>query len=81
VTPFRSKTGLANLPWIGVDAPVAIVAVRDFDVDCRRQEINLRCRFGLTAAEARLKGTAGLLPRGGRGISGTTANSQLARIF
>jgi hypothetical protein len=62
VTPFRSKAQLANFPWIGVDAPVAIVAVRDPDVDCRRQEINLRRRFGLTAAEARL--TMEILKRG-----------------
>jgi DNA-binding CsgD family transcriptional regulator len=86
VTPFRSKTRLANLPWIGVDAPVAIVAVGDPDVDSRRQEISLRRRFGLTAAEARLateilKGDGLAAAARRRGISGTTANSQVARIF
>jgi DNA-binding CsgD family transcriptional regulator len=86
VTPFRSKARLANFPWIGVGAPVAIVAVRDPDVDCRRQEINLRRRFGLTAAEARL--TMEILKGDGRaaaarrsGISVMTANYHLACIF
>jgi len=54
VTPLRSKTQLADFPWIGVGTPVAIVTVRDPDVDRRRREINLRRRFGLTAAEAGL---------------------------
>lgn len=45
VMPILSKVRLANLLWTGVDGPVAIVSVRDPDVDCRRQEINRR-RFG-----------------------------------
>jgi len=52
VTPLRSKTQIADFPWIGVGTPVAIVTARDPDVDRRRREINLRRRFGLTAAEA-----------------------------
>jgi DNA-binding CsgD family transcriptional regulator len=86
VTPIRSKVRLANFLWIGVDGPVAIVSVRDPDVDCRRQEINLRRRFGLTAAEARL--TMEILKGDGRaaaarrsGISVMTANYHLACIF
>ena len=55
-------------------------------VDCRRQEINLRRRFGLTAAEARLatevlKGDGRAAAARRRGISLDTANYQLARIF
>ena len=33
VTPLRSKARLADIPWIGVGTPVAIVMVRDPDVD------------------------------------------------
>ena len=86
VTPLRSKTRLADIPWIGVGTPVAIVTVRDPDVDRRRQEINLRRRFGLTTAEARL--AAAILKGEGRaaaarrsGISDATAKTHLSSIF
>ncbi len=86
VTPLRSKTQLADVPWIGVEVPVAIVTVRDPDVDCRRQEVNLRHRFGLTAAEARLaaeilKGDGRAAAARRRGISTATAKSHLSSIF
>ena len=86
VTPLRSKTQLADVPWIGVEVPVAIVTVRDPDVDCRQQEINLRHRFGLTAAEARLaaeilKGDGRAAAARRRGISTATAKSHLSSIF
>src|ERR1700730_9998057 len=54
VTPLRSKARLSDVPWIGVGTPVAIVTVRDPDIDRRRQGVNRACRFALTAAEARL---------------------------
>ncbi len=86
VTPLRSKTQLADVPWIGVEVPVAIVMVRDPDVDCGQQEINLRHRFGLTAAEARLaaeilKGDGRAAAARRRGISTATAKSHLSSIF
>ena len=86
VTPLRSKARLSDVPWIGVGTPVAIVTVRDPDIDRRRQEVNLRRRFGLTAAEARLAaeilkgdGRAAAARRGG--ISATTAKTHLSSIF
>jgi PAS domain-containing protein len=66
VTPLRSKARLSDVPWIGVGTPVAIVTVRDPDIDRRRQEVNLRRRFGLTAGDGR----AAAARRGG--ISATT---------
>jgi DNA-binding CsgD family transcriptional regulator len=86
VTPLRSKARLSDVPWIGVGTPVAIVTVRDPDIDRRRQEVNLRRRFGLTAAEARLAaeilkgdGRAAAARRGG--FSATTAKTHLSSIF
>jgi DNA-binding CsgD family transcriptional regulator len=86
VTPLRSKARLSDVPWMGVGTPVAIVTVRDPDIDRRRQEVNLRRRFGLTAAEARL--AAEILKGDGRaaaarrsGISATTAKTHLSSIF
>jgi DNA-binding CsgD family transcriptional regulator len=86
VTPLRSKARLADVPWIGVGVPVAIVTVSDPDIDRRLQEVNLRHRFGLTGAEARL--TAEILKGDGiaaaarrRGISAATAKTNLSSIF
>jgi DNA-binding CsgD family transcriptional regulator len=86
VTPLRSKTQLADFPWIGVGTPVAIVTARDPDVDRRRREINLRRRFGLTAAEAGLateilKGDGRIAAAARRGISDATARTHLSSIF
>jgi len=86
VTPLRSKTQIADFPWIGVGTPVAIVTVRDPDVDRRRREINLRRRFGLTAAEAGLateilKGDGRIAAATRRGISDATARTHLSSIF
>ena len=86
MTPLRSKTQFADVPWIGVEVPVAIVTVRDPDVDCRQREINLRHCFGLTAAEARLaaeilKGDGRAAAARRRGISTATAKSHLSSIF
>ena len=86
VTPLRSKIQLADFPWIGVGTPVAIVTVHDPDVDRRRREINLRRRFGLTAAEAGLateilKGDGRIAAATRRGISDATARTHLSSIF
>jgi len=86
VTPLRSKARLADVPWIGVGVPVAIVTVCDPDTDRRLREVNLRHRFGLTGAEAKL--TAEILKGDGiaaaarrRGISAATAHTNLSSIF
>jgi len=86
VTPLRSKFRLADVPWIGVGTPVAIVTVSDPDLDRRRREKNLRRRFGLTSAESRLaveilKGDGRAAAAKRRGISDATAKTQLASIF
>jgi DNA-binding CsgD family transcriptional regulator/PAS domain-containing protein len=86
VTPLRSKTQIADFPWIGVGTPVAIVTTRDPDVDRRRREINLRRRFGLTAAESGLateilRGDGRIAAATRRGISDATARAHLSSIF
>jgi DNA-binding CsgD family transcriptional regulator len=86
VTPLRSKAQLADIPWIGAGAPVAIVTVKDPDIDRRRREVNLRSRYGLTTAESGLaaeivKGDGRVAAARRRGISGATAKTQLSSIF
>jgi DNA-binding CsgD family transcriptional regulator len=86
VTPLRSKARLADVPWIGVGTPVAIVTVRDPDIDRRRQEAKLRHRFGLTIAESKmaveiLKGDGRAAAARRRGISNATAKAHLSSIF
>ena len=86
VTPLRSKARLADVPWIGVGACVAVVTVNDPELDRRWREVNLRSRFGLTVAEAGL--AAEILNGHGRkaaarrrGIADATAKTQLSSIF
>ncbi len=86
VTPLSSKARLAEVPWIGLGAPVAIVTVSDPDLDRRRQKINLRCRFGLSEAESGvaieiLKGNGRRAAARRLGISDTTAKTHLSNIF
>ena len=86
VTPIRSAARLADIPWIGVGAPVAMVTASDPDIDRRRGELYLRHRFGLTAAEAKLaaeflKGDGRIAAARRRGITVATAKTQLASIF
>jgi DNA-binding CsgD family transcriptional regulator len=85
VTPLRSEARLVEIPWIGTEAPVALVTVKDPEID-RRREVNLRRRFGLTGVESRLaaeivKGDGRVAAARQRGISGATAKTQLAKIF
>jgi DNA-binding CsgD family transcriptional regulator len=86
VAPLRSKARLADVPWIGVGTPVAIVTVRDPDIERRRQEVNLRRRFGLTVAEASLateilKGDGRSAAGRRHGVSTATARTHLSSIF
>ncbi len=86
VAPLRSRVRLADVPWIGCGRPVAIVTVRDPDLNRQRREESLRRRFGLTCAEAAL--AAEILKGDGRraaaqrcGITDGTAKTHLAHIF
>jgi DNA-binding CsgD family transcriptional regulator len=86
VTPLCSKAQLAEVPWSGHGVPVAIVTVRDPDMDRQRQKINLRCRFGLSEAESGvaieiLKGDGRLAAARRLGISDTTVKTHLSNIF
>ncbi len=86
VSPLSSKNRLAEVPWIGLSAPVAIITVSDPDMDRQRQKINLRCRFGLSDAESGvaieiLKGDGRRAAARRLGISETTAKTHLAKIF
>jgi DNA-binding CsgD family transcriptional regulator len=86
VAPLRSNSRLADVPWIGVGTPVAIVTVRDPDLDRLRQEVNLRRRFGLTAGEAKLaseilKGDGRAAAARRHGITPATAKTYLSSIF
>ena len=77
VTPLRSKARLADVPWIGVGVPVAIVTVSDPDIDRRLLVVNLRRRFGLTAAESRL--AAEILKGDGRAATAHGGAASLPR--
>jgi DNA-binding CsgD family transcriptional regulator len=86
VTPLCSNARLAEVPWIGRGAPVAIVTVSDPDMDRRRRKRNLSRRFGLTDAESALaveilKGEGRKAAAQRRGISDATAKTQLGCIF
>ncbi|MGH6823324.1 MAG: helix-turn-helix transcriptional regulator [Methylocella sp.] len=86
VAPLRSATRLADVPWTGVGAPVAMVTMRDPELARRQGEKNLRRRFGLTLAETGLaaeilKGYGRKAAARRRGISDATAKSQLSSIF
>jgi DNA-binding CsgD family transcriptional regulator len=86
VTPLRAKGAVAEVPWLGLRAPVAIVMVTDPEIDQRRLERNLRSQFGLTTAESRLaaeivKGDGRKAAAQRRGISDSTARTQLSSIF
>ena len=86
VAPLRSRTRLADVPWIGFGSPVAIVTVSDPDLDRRRREAKLRRRFGLTNAETAfaveiLKGDGRRAAAKRCGITDGTAKTHLAHIF
>lgn len=74
----RGSPAASSLWGRGVGASVTVVRLNDPDIDRRRLEINLRRRFGVTAAETGL--AAEILNGNGRkaaarrrGISGATA--------
>jgi DNA-binding CsgD family transcriptional regulator len=86
VTPLRSKNPAAEISWLGLRTPVALITIADPDISRRRLAQELHERFGLTAAEAGLaaeiaKGDGRQAAARRRGISVTTARSQLSSIF
>ena len=86
IAPLRSAMRLADVPWIGVGTPVAIVVVTDPESDRRRRQMNLRRRFDLTFTEAALaaeilRGDGRKAAARRRGISDATAKTQLSSIF
>jgi DNA-binding CsgD family transcriptional regulator len=86
VTPLRAKNPGAEITWLGLSLPVAIVTITDPEIQRRRFVQDLHKRFGLTAAEAGLaaeivKGDGREAAARRRGISVATARSQLSSIF
>ncbi|MGH6800941.1 MAG: helix-turn-helix transcriptional regulator, partial [Methylocella sp.] len=86
VTPLRSKDPAIGIPWLGLQAPVAIVTVVDHETGRRQLAQNLHSRFGLTGAETGLaaeilKGDGRAAAARRRGISVATARAQLSSIF
>jgi len=86
VTPLGVAGRIAEMPWLGLRGPVAIVTVTDPDVERRRLETYLRDAFGLTPAEASLaaeiaKGDGRKAAAQRRGVALSTARAQLSSIF
>src|SRR5450631_287788 len=86
VTPLRAKNPGAEIPWLGLRLPAAIVTIADPEIQRRRLAKDLHERFGLTAAEAGLaaeivKGDGRKAAAKRRGISVATARSHLSSIF
>jgi DNA-binding CsgD family transcriptional regulator len=86
VAPFRMHGVVAEIPWLGLRRPVAIVTISDPDADDARCKTVLQRWFGLTATEAAF---AIEIARGGgrhaaaarRGISLSTARTHLTNVF
>jgi DNA-binding CsgD family transcriptional regulator len=86
VAPLRMHGAVAEIPWLGLRRPVAIVTISDPEADDARCMRVLQRRFGLTAAEAAFAIEIG---RGGgrhaaaarRGISLSTARTHLGNVF
>lgn len=86
VMPLRSGEPAAEMPWLGLRAPAAIVTINDSETGARQLARELRSRFGLTLAEAALaaeivKGDGREAAARRRGISIATARAQLSSIF
>jgi DNA-binding CsgD family transcriptional regulator/PAS domain-containing protein len=86
VAPLRAEGRVAEVPWLGLRAPVAIVTITDPDLERRRLEQQLRDAFGLTPAESSLaaeisKGDGRRAAAQRRGVALSTARAQLSSIF
>ncbi len=86
VAPLGAEGRLAEAPWLGLRAPVAMVAFTDPDSERRRLERYLRDAFGLTPAESSLateiaKGDGRKAAAQRRGVALSTARAQLSSIF
>jgi len=86
VAPLRMHGAVAEIPWLGLRRPVAIITISDAEADDARCMRVLQRRFGLTAAEAAFAIEIG---RGGgrhaaaarRSISLSTARTHLGNVF
>jgi DNA-binding CsgD family transcriptional regulator len=86
VAPVCAEGRVAEVPWLGLRAPVAIVTITDPDLERRRLEQQLRDAFGLTPAESSLaaeiaKGDGRKAAAQRRGVALSTARAQLSSIF
>jgi DNA-binding CsgD family transcriptional regulator/PAS domain-containing protein len=86
IMPLSAEGRVAELPWLGLRAPVAIVTIADPDLERRRLEQQLRDTFGLTPAESSLaaeiaKGDGRKAAAERRGVALSTARAQLSSIF
>ncbi|MBR1143381.1 helix-turn-helix transcriptional regulator [Bradyrhizobium sp. AUGA SZCCT0431] len=86
VTPIRSETAMAAIPWTFSQHAVAIVLVSDPETEIQARVEDLRERFGFTPAEAAfaleiMKGDGRQATADRLGISVATARSHLTKIF
>jgi DNA-binding CsgD family transcriptional regulator len=86
VAAIPAERRIAEVPWLGLRAPVAIVAITDPEMQRRRIERYMREKFGLTPAESCLateisKGDGRKAAAQRRGVALSTARAQLTSIF
>ena len=86
VTPLRSKTRLADVPWTSHGVPVALVTAQDPEMEHRQREASIRRHFGLTTAESALaveilKGDGRMAAARRCGVTSATAKTHLSSIF
>ncbi|WP_353641209.1 helix-turn-helix transcriptional regulator [Mesorhizobium sp. WSM2239] len=86
VAPFRADAAQIGTAWLGAARPVAILMITDPERGKRARKENLRCRFGLTSAEAEvaleiLKGDGRDASAARLGIAATTVRAHLSHIF
>ena len=86
VAPVCMNGATADMPWLGLRRPVAILTITDPDAEAERCRCALQRRFRLTPAEAAFaleiaKGDGRDAAAARRGISVSTAHAHLASIF
>jgi DNA-binding CsgD family transcriptional regulator len=86
VSPFHALNRAADLAWLGIPRPAAIVAIADPERAHRIPAERLRTQFGLTRAETALareiaKGDGRQAAAARLGISVGTARTHLMRVF
>ncbi|HYP57716.1 MAG TPA: helix-turn-helix transcriptional regulator [Beijerinckia sp.] len=86
VIPLKINEKQADVAWLGLLRPIAMVTVKDPDTTQREQEQALRQRYNMTKAEAQLalelaKGHGRRAAAQRRGVSVATVRGQLSSIF